>query len=64
MTNDRIAIDILGQRMSIDTLQTGIDESAFIQFSHQGHHTTGATELLNAVFLTVGGQFDEEGCLA
>ena len=61
---DAIRFNILSQCMAIDTLQTGINESALIKFGHQAHHAASATKLLNAILLAVGGQFHEEGCLA
>ena len=50
-----ICFNILFQRMSVHTLQAGIYQSALVQFGHQTHHAAGATKLLHAVLLTVGG---------
>ena len=51
-----VCLNILFQRMTVHTLQAGIDESALVQFGHQSHHAAGSAKLLHAVLLTVGSQ--------
>ena len=59
-----VCLNILFQRMTVHTLQTGINQSALVQFGHQSHHAAGSTKLLHAVLLTVGGQLHQEGRFA
>ena len=59
-----VCLNILFQRMTVHTLQAGINQSALVQFGHQSHHAAGSAKLLHAVLLTVGSQLHQEGRLA
>ena len=63
-TGDAVLVNLLGQRHAIYTFHTGIYQSSFGQFGHDGYDTTCTVHVLHVVFLRVRSNLTQAGRLA